>query len=142
MKSLGNVGTVVMQSISKLGNEVKTLSQQPLDFDRVRAPCDVRRLGVRNLGWTPWSVNGENVGASGGLLKSMTIVIEMQRCSGKIMPILLDVNVYYRLLKLMYHGDVVSLNLRGAMQQHPLVFGLWHAYAHCVKRTFMVFRSL
>jgi hypothetical protein len=26
------------------------------------------------------------------------------------------------------------------MAEHPLLFGLWHAYAHCVKRTFAVFR--
>ena len=57
------------------------------------------------------------------------------------MPILLDVNVYYRLLKLIYHFDVISLKLRGAMQPHPLVFGIWHAYAHCLKRTFTTFRT-
>ena len=44
---------VIMHAHVTFSNEVKTLMQTPLDFDNVRVPCDVRRVGVRNLGWTP-----------------------------------------------------------------------------------------
>jgi hypothetical protein len=142
MRNMSNAATQVMQAISSFGNEVRTLKQRPLTFDQVRVPCDVRRRGARNLGWTPWSVNGENVGSTTGMLSSVEYIMNMQRRSGKLMPILVDVNVYYRILKLLYHKDVISLNVRGAFRGHPLVFGLWHAYAHCVKRTFVIFKNL
>ena len=142
MHNMSSAAMQVMQAIVSFGNEVKTLKQRPLRFDQVRVPCDVRRRGARNLGWTPWSVNGENVGSTLGMLSSVEYVMNIQRRSGKLMPILVDVNVYYRILKLLYHKDTISLNIRGAFRGHPLVFGLWHAYAHCVKRTFVVFKNL
>ena len=37
---------------------------------------------------------------------------------------------------------MVPANIRGALRHHPLLFGVWHAYAHCVKRTFSVFKTV
>ena len=128
------------RAVKKIANEVKTLQQNPLTFDQVRVPCDVRRVGVRNIGWMPWMVYGDNVGSTSGMVVSLGRLIAAQRAVGKLMPIIVDVNVYYRILKLLYHKSLLKSNIRGAMSQHPLLFGLWHAYAHCVKRTFAVFK--
>ena len=142
MRKMNDVVPVVLRSQVRISNEVKTLSQRPLPFNRLRVPCDVRRVGARNIGWTPWAVNGANIGSTVGMLESLDEIMAVQRQYQKVTPILVDVNVYYRILKMLYHRDVVPLNLRGACENHPLVFGLWHAYAHCVKRTFVTFKSL
>ena len=55
--------------------------------------------------------------------------------------VMADVNIYYRLVKAMYSINHVHLNIRGQMHHRPLLFGIWHAYAHAVKRTFDRFRS-
>ena len=142
MRASASFSTTVQHAVTQIANEVKTLQQMPLTFDQVRVPCDVRRLGVRNLGWRPWAVYGENVGSTLGLLAILEKVLESQQVVRKTMPLLMDVNIYYRLLKLLYHKKLLRFNVRGAMSQHPLVFGIWHAYAHCVKRTFTMFKSV
>ena len=140
VQALPGFAALFGKALRKISNEVKTLQQNPLSFEQVRVPCDVRRVGVRNLGWMPWMVYGENVGSTSGMVVSLSRLLAAQRVVGKLMPIIVDVNVYYRLLKLLYHKSLMKVNLRGAMSQHPLLFGLWHAYAHCVKRTFAVFK--
>ena len=142
MKKMEDVKHMILRSSAGFSNEVKTLKQNPLSFDQVRVPCDVRRLGASNFGWTPWSVNGENIGSTLGMLSSLGYAMDLQMKTGKVMPIVVDVNVYYRIVKMLYHKDLISVNIRGAFREHPLVFGLWHAYAHCVKRTFVIFKTI
>ena len=55
--------------------------------------------------------------------------------------ILADVDIFYRIVKAMYSETHVHLNIRGALFNRPLIFGLWHSYAHCVKKTFARFKS-
>ena len=138
---LRDVDSKVLRATTVLANEVKTLKQTPLQYDAVRAPCDVRRLGATNLPWWPWSVHGDNVGSTEGLLRVLLRVVDAQRQLKKLVPILVDINVYYRVMKLLYNPKLLQVNVRGALTEHPLLFGLWHAYAHCLKRTFWQFRS-
>ena len=58
-----------------------------------------------------------------------------------VQPVLSDVSIFYRTLKLMYGTTYLELNIWGGLGQVPLLFGIWHAYAHCVKRVYTVFKS-
>ena len=114
---------VFSRAVGKISNEVKTLQQQPLQFSQVRVPCDVRRIGVRNLEWTPWMVYGDNVGSTLGLLAAIEHLIHAQSTVNKTMPVIADVNVFYRMMKMLYHKQVVEINFRGACITIPCCSG-------------------
>lgn len=52
---------------------------------------------------------------------------------------LMDVNIFWRTIKLAYCSAHVSHNIRGALDQVCPVLGVWHAYAHCVKKVYDAF---
>jgi hypothetical protein len=58
------------------------------------------------------------------------------------MPSAISFHPYYRVLKRMYSVAHVHQNVREAMRNTPMMFGVWHAYAHCVRKTHETFRSL
>jgi len=41
---------------------------------------------------------------------------------------------------MMYSVSYLEADTQFALRQHPLVFGAWHCYVHCVKRVWTVFR--
>ena len=57
-------------------------------------------------------------------------------------PLLLDINIYYRILKASYSLTHFHLNLPHSLHYFPPVFGVWHAYSHCVRRTCAMFLTL
>jgi hypothetical protein len=48
--------------------------------------------------------------------------------------------VYYRTLRCLYSVNYVECNARHALKDHPLLFGVWHGYAHCLRRLYATFR--
>ena len=56
-------------------------------------------------------------------------------------PILVDINIYYRMLKAIYSENAIVLNMHGAMYYQPLLMGCWHCYVHCVKRVYRRFHT-
>ena len=46
--------------------------------------------------------------------------------------ILMDLNIYYRLLQATYWRPCADLPMRTLMRPLPLLFGIWHAYKHVV----------
>ena len=96
---------------------------------------------MSSLPWLPVGVHDANVGSNVGLLKGMDLFLIHQREFGGAMPMLADVNIFYRLCRAVYTVSNSHLSMREAMRQIPCVFGLWHAYVHCVKRVYQKFMS-
>jgi hypothetical protein len=122
-------------------NSVRDLELLGMSYDDVRVPCDVRRRGVTSAGWIPHDVREGNIGSLEGLVMALTLAKQQQQRRGVTQPLLSDVNIFYRTLKLMYGVTFSEHNVRGVMDKVPLLFGVWHAYAHCVKRCYAVFKS-
>jgi hypothetical protein len=89
----------------------------------------------------PHDVWAGNIGSLEGLVMGLTFAKQQQQRRGMTQQVLSDVNIFYRSLKLMYGVTFSEHNVRGVMNQVPLQFGVWHAYAHCVKRCYAVFKS-
>ena len=69
-----------------------------------------------------------------GIIAVLTRVEEARANSRfKQIPLLVDINIWYRILKLMYGASYCDINTRKWMAQTPLIFGVWHAYKYCVE---------
>jgi hypothetical protein len=57
-------------------------------------------------------------------------------------PLLLDINVHYRLLKLCYGQSMVQWDYRHHLRHHPPLFGCWHAYKHVLTVMYRQFHTV
>ena len=124
---------------TSLGDDVRAFVARGLQYDDIRVPCDIKRRGVTAMQWWPFHVAPFNVGSTAGLGRAIDYAMSIGAPIGRVQPILLDVNVWYRLLKALYCTTNNRINLTVAMQHSPLLFGVWHTYAHAVRRTYSVF---
>jgi hypothetical protein len=120
-------------------DDIKTTLLSGLTFDDVRVPCDLRRYGVRSLPWRPFDIVNTNIGSTTGLCSVLEHILAAQRTVQEDILLLGDINVFYRVVKFVYSRDTQHFNLRAALAGVTPCFGVWHAYAHCVKRVHQVF---
>ena len=57
-------------------------------------------------------------------------------------PVLCDVGLYYRMLKLQYSVTYVSVATDSFFAHTPLLFGVWHSYKYCVTERYRQFLPL
>lgn len=126
---------------SQLVSEVQQMLQANLPRQNVRVPCDVVRRGVIPVPWWPYDIVPHRITTGAGLVDALAYAREQREVLGaRLLPLLLDVNVYWRTLKLMFSSAYDGLGAARALRRHPLVFGVWHAYKHLVVKTHEVFR--
>ena len=59
--------------------------------------------------------------------------------AGRPIPLLMDVNLYYRVLKLLYSRSYYAWDTHTWLKKLQLVFGKWHLYKHLCTVVFGVF---
>ena len=77
--------------------------------------------------WYPYGVVSCVVGSSSGLVEALGRLVSMRTLTPALMPFLVDINVFYRVLKLIYSASHVTHNVCGALHRYPALFGVWHA---------------
>ena len=113
---------------------VRSFSLEELGADSLRVPIDIPRDQVRTPQWMPLGVYDLRVGMQSDLVKVLQNVVQVVcgRARGPT-PLLVDINIHYRLLRLMFNRAYVEWDVLGDMMQSPPVFGVWHAYKQCCK---------
>ena len=140
----------VLQGVDQVVSELVAASRKMVEavqamgnvlFQRkdIRVPLDVQRSSRPRIQWRPWSVEQLQVGSNADLLKLVLDVSDIQGHSRHDLPLLVDENIHYRLLRLMYSSHLQHCDVGDVLQRVPLVYGVWHAYKHtvvCVYRAF------
>jgi len=112
-----------------------------LRVENLRVPCDVMRENVRAADWYPYDIAQHNISATEGLIRVMAYVQQQAAQLGaSLTPVLCDVNIFWRIAKLLFSESYMHLDVHAALASTPLVFGVWHCYVHCVRRVWAVFR--
>ena len=124
------------------GDDIRQLLMKDFGHADVRVPCDVTRDRTESVPWYPYAIDGDGIGGSDGLALAVQRVLDVASRFSCIAPVVVDVNIFYRILKLLYSETFARLNLRGAMYTVPFCFGVWHSYVHCVRRTHHVFHTV
>jgi hypothetical protein len=137
---IGEVAEFILRGHADFINDVRSLQLRCLTYDAVRVPADIRRRGVVAAGWWPLDIKALEIGGAEGLIGVLEYLRREQLRHGVPVPVLGDVNVYYRTLRCLYSVNYVDCNARHALKDHPLLFGVWHGYAHCLRRLYATFR--
>jgi hypothetical protein len=128
-----------------LRRKVQDLVSTPVTLQEVRSPCDIKREDVKPPGWRPLDLSVLKVGSSEDFVNLVATVLEYQVHSTHTMPLLVDVDLYYRCMKMMYSKNDLKYRALEKFDGLPPVFGVWHAYKYCcemVHRTFFPWFSV
>ena len=111
------------------------------DTGNVRAPLDVRRDArtVQAPVWRPFALSKEKITFGVGLLNLLHFAKDAAQQTNRVLPLLVDENVHWRILKLLYGAKNQRWNMRAYLRYVPVVYGVWHAYKFIVIHTFWVF---
>ena len=113
------------------------------DTRNVRAPLDVRRdtRTVRAPLWRPLALSQEKVTGCVGLLHLLHFAKDTAQQTNRVLPLLVDENIHYRILKFLYGARNQRWNMRAYVRYVPVLYGVWHAYKFVVTHTFRVFAA-
>ena len=138
----------MVAGIKSLFSENDTHCQLALNarmaFGDIRVPMDIRRENVTGPPWMTWDIGPENISTTAGILDVLGHAkgIGCRSSRSHPIPLLCDVNIYGRLMKLQYFVSYAAFNCRKLLQPFPLLFGVWHGYKHCIEQTYSRFLPL
>ena len=89
--------------------------------------------------WRPFALSKEKVTCGVGLLNLLQFAKDTAQQTNRVLPLLVDENIHYRILKLLYEAKNQRWNMRAYLRYVPVVYGVWHAYKFVVTETFWVF---
>ena len=78
------------------------------------------------------AVTDDDIKSTDGLVGAVQEMLAIQQSTMGLCCMLMDVNIFWRVLKLAYSVGNVQCNVVGALCVP--VLGVWHAYAHSVKK--------
>ena len=111
-----------------------------------RVPLDVPRVGVRTLPWRPLLLADHVVSGQVGMLELLrdlhrTLLPSMTRPVGPL-PVLVDVNLWYRTVKLVYGREAQRWTVGEALGRMPPLYAVWHPYKQVVHEVYRRHLSL
>ena len=89
--------------------------------------------------WRPFALSKEKVTGGVGLFNLLHFAKDVAQQTNRVLPLLVDENIHYRILKLLYGAKNQRWNMRAYLRYVPVVYGVWHAYKFVVTHTFRVF---
>ena len=139
IQPLSIVLVAVMDGIRGLLTEV---SREHLQFKDVRVPLDIRRSGVLPVPWLPAGIDAQNVGSAKGLLAGLEAIRQRYTAEARSVMVLVDVNIFYRGVKMFYSDTYAPFDFRRYFQRQPMVLGVWHSYKYVLCQFYIAFLPL
>ena len=130
---------LIRNASKRLAEWVADLQENPPKFGEIRAPLDQNRTQCRSLKWTPLTLEEQAPGNQKDLVELLQLSDEFRQQSTGQLPVLMDENIWLRLMKFMYSEAYKNIDVRTGMKDFILIYGVWHAYKfvfHHLYRTF------
>ena len=139
VQRVDQVVTQLRQADAEMQNRLFRLNMQAIRRKDIRVPFDIQRLGRQRMVWKPWNLAEQQVGNNQDLLMLLLDVVDVQQFTGRVLPLLVDENIHYRVLRLLYSNSLIKWNVAQVLKQVPLIYGIWHAYKHTLVVVFRAF---
>ena len=129
---IGYTADLLVQSHKNFIDGLQGLMDDPIRLQHVRCPLDIRRANVTSPAWTPFFLTDLTVSATTDLVSIIHGLQEVQQHTQHRLPLLVDENIHYRVLKLVYSISYARYNVPLFITRTPVVYGTWHPYKYCV----------
>ena len=108
----------------RLHEGVGRITSEDLKPEWIRVPLDVQRTGMRSLQWLPYQLTEETVSSQIDLLNILESIRTLHNQTRRVVPLLVDMDIHYRILKLIYSASTVHRNFAQSMSQTPVLYGV------------------
>lgn len=105
-------------------------NREELQRTDVRVPLDLVRHNMRSLQWRPFSLTEQTVSGTVDLLDLLRSARDIQVRTRRVLPLLVDENIHYRVLRMLYSPAFAEYDVHAYLKDVPLIYGIWHAYKH------------
>ena len=86
--------------------------------------------------WRPFALSKDKVTGGVGLLNLLQFAKDIAIQTNKVLLLLVDENIHYRIRKFLYGAKNHRWNMLAYLPYVPVVYGAWHAYKYVVTHTF------
>jgi hypothetical protein len=127
----------LLRAIVRVQSGVASVNAEPLQPAWVRVPLDVHRTGMRSVPWMPYQLTEFTVSSQGDLLQIVDDLHTLQRHTRHCVPLLVDMDIHYRLQKLMYGRSLATHDYRRTLARVPVLYGVYPvtpsaSILHCI----------
>ena len=105
----------------------------------VRAPRDLARTRAVSLNSGPFLLSKLKCGTHLELLEFVRGVEYLHLKTRPIVPFLIDMKIFYALLKISYEASSAPWHVDQFLLGHPLMYRTWHPYKYSVEMTYTAF---
>ena len=92
----------------------------------VCAPLDLAHTGVVSLNWRFFLPSELKCGTHVELLEFVRGLQCLQLKTRRILPFLIDMKIFYAILKISYGASYAPWHVDPFLLGHPLMYGVWH----------------
>ena len=119
-----------------------TVPDGPILRTLVRAPLDYARNVVVSLNWRPFLLSHLKCGSHVELVEFVGGLECLQVKTRRTVPFLIDMKIFYALLKMSFGASYAPLHVDQFLLGHPLLYGVWHPYKYSVEITYKAFAPI
>ena len=119
-----------------------TVPDGPILRNWVHAPVDYARNAVVSLNWRPFLLSDLKCGSHVPLLEFVRGPECLQVKTRRTMPFLIDMKIFYALLKMSFAASSAPWHVDQFLLEHPLLYRVWHPYKYLVEITYKAFAPI
>ena len=124
VKTLPVVVAKLMDAVPCLHRRVVTIVEEDMRQEWIRVLLDVQRTNMRSLQWLPYILTKETVGTQVDLLAILEGLQTVHNQTRRAVPLLVDMDIHYRILKLIYGCGLSNFDYARALRLTPIIYGI------------------
>lgn len=140
MRGLPAVVKLLMEAVPRLHGGVAAVTEEDMRREWIRVPLDVQRTNMRSLQWLPYLLTEETVGTQVDLLSILDGLKTVHDQTRRAVPLLVDMDIHYRILKLLYGSGLAAFDYSRYLRLTPIVYGLCLGQFSCELFTYILYK--
>ena len=135
-----DVAPHMRDSVTEFLIVVQDLGPDRLPLGLLCCLLDIRRGNPKTSSWQPYGLWDINVTKTAGLGDMLVRLLQDNPGNrNRVNVLLCDMNIWWRVAKVLYHRKHAASPVRGALRDICPVYGMWHSYKVCVSASYKAF---
>ena len=124
LSGLPAVAQRLLETHTEIRRGVRCVNEEALQPEWIRVPLDIQRTGMRSLQWLPYLLTPLTVSSQIDLVQILDNLEPLRTRSRHCMPLLVDMDIHYRVMKMMYGESLCKWNFRRSLTSTPILYGV------------------